>query len=98
MRFFVKTANYQSSSMLNICDEDLLERTLKKDKLEIKISKNYYGQRLVDETEAQHLMKNSSIINIAGKESVEMSINLKIGSRTAVKTIEDVPFLIIFSM
>lgn len=98
MRFFVRTANYQNNAMLNICDEDILEKTLRKDELEIKISKSYYGQRLVDKAEAENLMKGSSIINIAGKESVEMSIDLKIGSRAAIKTIEDVPFLIIFNM
>lgn len=98
MRFFVRTSSYQNSRMLNICDEDLLERVVKKDDVEIKISKSYYGQRLVDAAEAQNLMRASSIINIVGKESVEMSIDLKIGSRAGIKTIEDVPFLIVFKM
>jgi hypothetical protein len=98
MRFFVRTSNYQNSAMLNICDEDLIERVLKQDNLEIKISKSYYGQRLVDEEEAKNLMRNSSILNIAGKESVEMSIDLKMGTRAGVKTVDGVPFLIIFQI
>jgi hypothetical protein len=84
--------------MLNICDEDLLGKVLQKDKLQININKSYYGQRLVDEIEAENLMRSSSILNMVGKETIEMSINLKIGSRQGVKVIEDVPFLIVFKM
>jgi len=98
MRFFVRTSNYQNSRMLNICDEDLLGKVLQKDKLQININKSYYGQRLVDEIEAENLMRSSSILNMVGKETIEMSINLKIGSRQGVKVIEDVPFLIVFKM
>jgi len=98
MRFFVRTSNYQSSRMLNICDEDLLGRVLKKDKLHINISASYYGQRLVDAAEAEKLMRNSSILNMVGKQTIDMSINLKIGSRNGVKVIDEVPFLIVFKM
>jgi hypothetical protein len=84
--------------MLNICDEDLLGKVLKKDKLQINISKSYYGQRLVDEVEAETLMRDSSILNLVGKHTIEMSINLKIGSRQGVKVIDEVPFLIVFKM
>lgn len=98
MRFFIRTSNYQNSRMLNICDEDVLGKVLKKDKLQINISKSYYGQRLVEKDEAEKLMRDSSILNLVGKETIEMSINLKIGSRQGVKVIEDVPFLIVFKM
>jgi len=84
--------------MLNICDEDVLGKVLKKDSLQINISKSYYGQRLVEKDEAEKLMQDSSILNLVGKETIEMSINLKIGSRQGVKVIEDVPFLIVFKM
>lgn len=98
MRFFIRTSNYQNSKMLNICDEDLLGKTLQKDNLQMNISKSYYGQRLVEKEEAETLMKKSSILNMVGKETIEMSINLKIGSRQGVKIIDNVPFLIVFKM
>ena len=98
MRFFVRTSNYQNSIMLNICDEDLLGKVIKKDKLQINISKSYYGQQLVEKAEAENLMKNSSILNLVGKQTIDMSIELKIGTRQGVKVIDDVPFLIVFKM
>lgn len=84
--------------MLNICDEDLLGKVIKKDKLQINISKSYYGQQLVEKEEAENLMKNSSILNLVGKQTIEMSIELNIGTRQGVKVIDDVPFLIVFKM
>ncbi|MEM3007234.1 MAG: DUF424 domain-containing protein [Candidatus Nitrosotenuis sp.] len=98
MKFFIRTSNYQNSRMLNICDEELLGKTVKQDKLQITISASYYGHRLVDQTEAERLMKSSSILNMVGKDTIDMSIKLKIGSRAGVKTIDDVPFLIVFKM
>ncbi len=98
MRFFVRTSNYQNSRMLNICDENLLGKVIKKDKLQINISKSYYGQQLVEKAEAENLMKNSSILNLVGKQTIEMSIELNIGTRQGVKVIDDVPFLIVFKM
>ncbi|MDG7049776.1 MAG: DUF424 domain-containing protein [Nitrososphaerota archaeon] len=98
MRFFVRTSNYQNSNMLNMCDEELLGRIVKNGNLQINISKSYYGQRLVEKAEAETLMKNSSVLNLVGKQTIEMSVELNIGSRQGVKTIEDVPFLIVFKM
>lgn len=98
MQFFVRTPNYQNSRMLNICDKALLGKVLKKDSFQINISKNFYGQRLVERNEAEALMKTSSILNMVGKDTIEMSIELKIGTRQGVKIIDDVPFLIVFKM
>ena len=98
MRFFVRTSNYQNSKMLNICDEDLLGKVIRQHKLQINISATYYGQRLVDKSEAEQLMRSSSILNMVGKETIDMSINLKIGSPQGVKIIDKVPFLIVFKM
>lgn len=98
MLFSIRTTNYQNNMMLNICDEELLGRVLKKDDFQMNISKSYFGQRIIERSEAEDLMKKCSILNMAGKETIEMSINLKIGTRQGVKEIDGVPFLIVFKM
>ena len=82
--------------MLNICDAELVCRTLRQSDLEIRITKSYYGDRVVDEREAESLLRNSSIINMAGKKTIDLSIKLGIGSAKGVKEIEGIPFLIVF--
>ena len=96
MQFSVRTNNYQKQSMLNICDADLLGKKIIQNDLTVHISENYYGDRFVEKDEAESLLKNSSIINMAGKETVSLALKLGIASENAVKMISDVPFLIIF--
>ena len=98
MQFSVRITEYQKKIMLNICDADLLGKKIIQAELTIHISQSYYGERFVEREEAESLLKNSSIINMAGKETVSLSIELGIGSESGIKIISDVPFLIIFNM
>lgn len=98
MQFSIRTTNYQGNMMLNICDEKLVGRILKKDDFQMNISKSYFGQRVIGRSEAEDLMRKCSILNMAGTQTIEMSINLKVGTRQGVKEIDGVPFLIVFKM
>lgn len=98
MQFSVRTTEYQKNIMLNICDADLLGKKIIQDKLTMNISESYYGERFIERDEAEDLLKNSSIINMVGKETVSLSIDLGIGSKNGVKVISGVPFLIVFKM
>ncbi len=98
MQFSVRVTNYRENTMLNICDADLLGKKIVQDELNIHISESYYGEKLVKKKEATSLLKNSSTINMVGKETISLSLELGIGSKDGVKTISGVPFLIIFKM
>ena len=82
--------------MLNICDTDLVGRTIKKEDFSLNISKSYFADLFVEKAEAEELLKNYAIINLVGKETISLSINLGIGSLKGVKEIDGVPFLLIF--
>jgi hypothetical protein len=96
MNFAVRVVNQQNNRMLNICDTELVGRILKQSDLEVKITKIYYEERVVDEKEAESLLKNSSIINMAGRRTLDLSIKIGIGTTKGVKEIEGIPFLIVF--
>jgi|TARA_B100000809_G_C14936571_1_gene458836 hypothetical protein len=84
--------------MLNMCDPELLDKTLSDGKLVMKITKNYYHNELVDKKEAEELLKKANNINLVGNESIAISLNLGIGTKQGVKIIDGVPFLIIIKM
>ena len=96
MAFAVRSMNYQHNRMLNICDAELVGRTFNKSDLTINISKNYFAERIVEENEAEQLLKNASIINMVGKETIALSVRIGIGSAKGVKEIGGVPFLLVF--
>jgi|TARA_B100000959_G_C14814923_1_gene555434 hypothetical protein len=84
--------------MLNMCDPELLDKTLSDGKLVMKITKNYYHDELVDKKEAEELLKKANNINLVGNESIAISLNLGIGTKQGVKIIDGTPFLIIIKM
>ncbi len=96
MAFAVRVVNQKQNRMLNICDAELVGRTVKQGDLEMNISKSYYADRVVDEAEAKTLLQNSSIINMVGKQTIDLSVQMGIGSAKGIKEIEGVPFLIVF--
>jgi hypothetical protein len=98
MQFSVRVTDYQKNIILNICDAELLGKNIIQDDLNMNISKSYYGEKLVEKEEATILLKKSSIINMVGKETISLSVELGIGSENGIKLISGVPFLIVFKM
>jgi len=98
MLFSVRITNHQNNSLLNICDAPLLGKKLVDNKLSIHLNESYYGERVVDQEEAENLLKKCSSINMAGEETISLSIKLGIGTHQGVKEIDGVPFLIVFKM
>ena len=97
MQYSVKISDYQKNTMLNICDSELIGKDIVDGKLKIHISENYYGKQIVEKDEAISMMKSASILNLVGRETISLAIDLGIGSKDGVKIISDVPFLIIFN-
>ena len=98
MQFSARVTDYQNNMMLNICDVDLLGKNIVDGELNMNISKNYYGEKLIEKEEAAKLLKQSAIINMVGKNTISLSVELGIGSENGIKTISNVPFLIVFKM
>lgn len=96
MSFAVRTVSYQNHLMLNICDANLVGKTITKSDFEFNISKSYFADRLVKQNEAEELLKKYTIINMVGEETISLSVKLGIGSSKGVKKINDIPFLLVF--
>ena len=96
--FSARLIKHKDSSMLNICDKELVGKTLNRDNFRLKISEEYYAEKIVEKEEARDLLKKSDNINMVGKDIIDLSVNLGIGSEEGVKVIDGIPFLIVFKM
>jgi hypothetical protein len=95
--FSVRSITWKNSAaVVNVCDADLIGRTLSEGKLKMHISRDFFGGDLVGEDEALRLIRESSMISLAGESSVNMALANKLGSPQAVREIEGVPFLMIY--
>ena len=96
--FYARLINQNNTRLLNICDSNLLGKTIISEKHSIKINVSYYGEKSIEKVEAEHLLKKCDNINLVGKEIISLSIGLGIGSEQGVKKINGIPFLIVFKM
>ena len=96
--FSARVISRNNTRLLNICDSNLLGKTIISEKLSIKISESYYGEKLIKKAEAEDLLKKCDNINMVGKEIISLSVDLGIASENGVKKIDGIQFLIIFKM
>jgi len=71
--YWAKMFTSKSNVLIAICDEDVLDKELGPKKFKVKVSKNFYGERLVDAEIALRLMKNATIGNLFGKNIVQLA-------------------------
>jgi len=96
--FSARLVNQQNTHMLNICDYELLGKTIIDHDLRIEINQSYYGVKKIDDVEAKDLLKKSNNINMIGKQIISLSVSMGIGALNGVKEIDGIPFLIVFNM
>lgn len=92
----MRTTEYKGSLLVNICDEELIDKTVTEGKLKVHISKDFYFGELVDKGEALRLIRTCAIVNLAGKRSVSLAVDNEMGAREAIREIQKVPFLMIY--
>jgi len=94
--FSVRTAEYRGTILVNICDEELVGRTVTEGKLQVHLSPEFYSGEVVDMGEALRLIRTCSIVNLAGSRSVSLAVDNKLGAAEAIREIEEVPFLMLY--
>jgi hypothetical protein len=87
---------YQDSTLVNICDEELVGKTMTEGKLSVHLSRDFYSGETVSMGEAIRLIRTCNIVNLAGKRVVALALENSIGAREAIREIEGVPFLMIY--
>jgi hypothetical protein len=98
MLFSVRISDYQKNTIVNMCDAELMGKDVVDGELKIHISESYYGKQLVDKDEAISFLKSASMMNLVGKDTISLAIDLGLGSESGIKIISDIPFLIIFNI
>ena len=94
--FSVRTAEYRGTILVNICDEELVGKTVSEGQLTVHLSREFYSGEVVDTGEALRLIRTCSIVNLAGTRAVSLAVENSVGAQEAIREIEEVPFLMIY--
>jgi hypothetical protein len=95
--FALRKIKYQETTMINICDIDLVGKEIDRGDFVIDISKDYFLEHEIDEEQAIILLKSSSVLNLVGEKIVNLALRLRLAKGNSVKVIENIPFLMVFS-
>jgi len=73
--FWCKIFTTKYNIVVAICDEKLLDKEIKmkKSEMKVKISKEFYGGKLIDENIALKIMKEATIGNLMGEEIITLA-------------------------
>jgi hypothetical protein len=89
--FWVKIYQTRYEIVVAACDEKLIDKVLKLEDLKVKVSKNFYGGNLVDETTAVKVMKRATIGNLIGKDIVKIAEENGFISKENIILIDGIP-------
>ncbi|MEM0117347.1 MAG: DUF424 family protein [Conexivisphaerales archaeon] len=92
----MRMMNFRGSVMVNLCDEEVLGKTLVEGSLKVEITNGYFGENRVNDEEALQLLRKSDIANLVGERIVSKAIDERLADPRAVRRIDGVPFLMIF--
>jgi len=70
----IRDENY--GLILAACDKELLEKELRRQNLTIKVSRRFYGERLVNKEELISLMLEADVLNLMGQKVVSLAEEL----------------------
>jgi len=72
--FWGKVFAVKREIVLAICDDDILDKKIKTKELDIKVSKRFYGEKIIkDEATAVRMMERCTIANLIGKRIVALA-------------------------
>jgi uncharacterized protein len=94
--YALRKIKYQETQIINICDLNILGTEINQGDFAINISKEYYYNEEITNDDAIKLLKSASIINLVGKDIVDLALTLNLAKKNTVKIIENIPFLMIF--
>ena len=88
---YVNLKKVGKNVLLAICDCEILGKTLKEGKIVFHIKEDFYKGGKVSVEEAMEMIKNSTIVNMVGKNCVEKAIRKGYVHPEAVLNIEGIP-------
>lgn len=89
--FWSKTFKIKDQIIVAICDKELLDKKISIDDFKIKITRIFYGGKIIDEKEALQLMKKSTVGNLFGKKIIDIAIKNNFIAKENIIYIGDIP-------
>lgn len=85
-----------SGDIVAVCDRELLNTTITNGELSVKISEAFYGNCPASEEMVRAALKKAGNINLMGKRSVSIAIDMGLVTQSGCIMIGDIPHAQVF--
>jgi hypothetical protein len=91
LSMYLKIHRSADGEVVAVCDRELLNTTVRRGDLEIRISENFYGTRLAEPEEVISVLKTAGNANLMGERVVSLAIKNGLIAPSAYITFGTVP-------
>lgn len=91
--YWAKLFTTKTEIVIALCDEDILDKVVefRKTKAKIKISKHFYGEHLIGDSDALKLLGRATIGNLFGKDITKFARDHGFISKENIISIDGIP-------
>ncbi|MGI0037494.1 MAG: DUF424 domain-containing protein [Nitrososphaera sp.] len=94
--YAARSTRYQGAAMIDICDLELIGKSLEQNGLIINLTKEYYQQEIIDLTRAKEMLQKCAIANLVGDRIIGHAVSMKIAKEASIRRVAGVPFIMIY--
>jgi hypothetical protein len=87
-----------AGNIVAVCDRELLNTTISSGELSIQITEGFYGNTPASEEMVRSVLKNAGSINLMGKRSVSIAIDMGLVTPSGCIMIGDIPHAQVYSL
>lgn len=91
----VKIHRSGNSSIVCLCDSNLIGKKFSGGDLNINVSKRFYGGEEIDESKIVEILKECNNLNVVGKESIGFALKCKKIYKRSIIKIKNIPHAIV---
>lgn len=95
---YLKIHRTPEGEVVAVCDDDLLDTTLRDGDLCVSIGGDFYGTTHATAEEVRAALRDAANANLLGKESVGIAVEMGLISEKSCMTIGGVPHALIFAV
>jgi hypothetical protein len=88
----------ETGDVVAVCDRELLNTTLRHEKITITITDSFYGTTPATEEEVRDALKNAGNINLIGERSVNLALEMGLLTKSGCMMIGKVPHAQIYQL
>ncbi len=91
MEFYMKIYKVEREVLVAVCDSNIRGKIFEEGEVRLEVSEEFYGDELYSREEVAEALRQATIANLSGKESVALGIEVGIIDRENVLRVKGVP-------